>query len=212
LTKVFGPPRLLPGGPASFYCASLDSIGGMNQTNTVLKEKMCFDPLKGGWVPAGDTHNARGTAAYPPHWSEAVAQQEAARAAAIPRSRDKPQRQSHHYEEVHQGAFKLGMEYEIALGLAPPDWSVSSKMDDPRPNGKALFDARFIETPVGRAKAGRSMVWDPRGTAHAGETKKAENWDAAAMADAAEEDFAGMAKEWSAQEGAGTGVRQASGF
>jgi hypothetical protein len=85
-------------------------------------------------------------------------------------------------------------------------------MDDPRPNGKAIFDARFIESPVGRARAGRSMVWDPRGTANAGGTKKAENWDAGAMAMAAEEDCAGLEKVWDAQEGAGVAVRRASGF
>jgi len=180
----------------------------------VVSEKMKFDPQMGGWVPRTEsTHNAHGPAAYPPHWSEAIAKQEAAAAAAasLPRSRDKG-RHTVHYEKVHEGDFKLDMKYEVDLGLAPADWSVSSKMDDPRPNGKAIFDARFVESPVGRARAGRSMVWDPRGTAHAGGTKKAENWDAGAMADAAEADFDGMAKEWDAQEGAGVAVRQASGF
>lgn len=179
----------------------------------VISAAMKFDPLKGGWVPVGDdTHNAGGERAYPPHWNEAIAQQEAAAAAQLPRSRDKPQRVTEHFEKVHEGNFKLNMKYEVDLGLAPADWSVSSKMDDPRPNGKAIFDARFVESPVGRARAGRSMVWDPRGTAHAGGTKKAENWDAQAMADAAEEDFDGMDKVWTAQEGAGTAVKQASGF
>lgn len=89
---------------------------------------------------------------------------------------------------------------------------MSSKMDDPRPNGVSIFDARFINTPVGRARAGRSMVWDARGTVDAGGTKKAENWDAGAMAIAAEEDFDGLEKEYTAHEGAGTVVKQASGF
>ena len=31
-----------------------------------------------------------------------------------------------------------------ALGLAPKAWSVSSAMDDQRPNGQALLDARFL--------------------------------------------------------------------
>ena len=166
-----------------------------------------FNVMKGGWVPkAASTHNAQQPAQHPPHW---CADANAAEKALLPRSRDKPDR---HYEAIHEGPFKLGMEYEISLGLAPENWSVSSKMDDPRPNGKAMFDARFVESPVGRARAGRSMVWDPMGTAHAGGTKKAENWDSQAMADAAEEDFAGLDKEWSAQEGAGTAVKQASGF
>ena len=45
------------------------------------------------------------------------------------------------------------------------------------------------------------MVWDARGTANAGETKKAENWDAGAMAIAAEEDFDGMAHEFNPEDG-----------
>lgn len=129
----------------------------------------------------------------------------------IPRARDKLI-DSKHFEKPHYGNHRLDMQYEANLGLVPPDWSVTSAMDDPRPNGKAIFDARFVESPVGRARAGRSMVWDSRGSAHSGGTKKAENWDAGAMADAAEEDFDGLEKEWTAQEGAGTVVRQASGF
>lgn len=186
--------------------------------HAVKSEPMKFDPLKGGWVPTGNS-----LPTVNPHWAEqkrkeaAEAQRQRELAAkesefVIPRSRDKPKRQTQHFEKVHEGDFRLSMKYEADLGLAPPDWSVSSKMDDPRPNGKAIFDARFIESPVGRARAGRSMVWDPRGTANAGGTKKAENWDAGAMAMAAEEDFAGLEKVWDAQEGAGVAVRRASGF
>jgi len=75
------------------------------------------------------------------------------------------------------------MKTETDLGLAPPPWSTSSQMNDPRPNGRSIFDARFVESPMGRARGGRSMVWDARGTANAGGTKKAENWDANVFAE-----------------------------
>lgn len=70
------------------------------------------------------------------------------------------------------------MKSEVDLGLVPANWSTSSQMNDPRPNGRSMFDARFIESPMGRARGGRSMVWDSRGTANAGKTQKAQNWDA----------------------------------
>ena len=80
------------------------------------------------------------------------------------------------------------MKAEIDLGLAPPEWSVSSKMDDTRPNGKAIFDARFSGNAMGRARGGYSMVADARGMeATAGKLQRAENMDsnyfAADMAD-----------------------------
>ena len=52
---------------------------------------------------------------------------------------------------------------EVKMGLAPADWSVSSKMNDPRPNGRSIFDARFYESTMGRARAGRGIISDPRG-------------------------------------------------
>jgi hypothetical protein len=149
------------------------------------RNEMVFDPLKGGWTMKNEPTPMQ-PASFPPHWDPADTTE-------APSTK--------HYEAVHEGPFKLGMEYETDLGLAPAAWSVSSAMADPRPNGKAIFDARFIESPVGRARAGRSMVWDPQGTAHAGGTKKAENWDAGTYADATEQDFAGMAYEIDPQDG-----------
>ena len=55
------------------------------------------------------------------------------------------------------------MKAEEALGLAPKAWSVSSAMDDQRPNGQALLDARFFGQAMGRARGGYSMVADSRG-------------------------------------------------
>ena len=76
------------------------------------------------------------------------------------------------------------MKTEIELGLAPPPWSVSSQMDDTRPNGRAMFDARFYGNAMGRARGGHSMVWDPMGVATTvGKLQKAENVDSAAWAD-----------------------------
>jgi hypothetical protein len=162
---------------------------GAGAMSNVARDKLVFDPVLGGWT---EDNRARPQQqrAFPPHYSIDDTTDE-----SLPRARDK------HYESVHHGPFQLSMAYEEELGLAPAKWSVSSKMDDPRPNGKAIFDARHIESPVGRARAGRSMVWDPKGTANAGETKKAENWDAGAMAEAAEQDFGGMAHEYSPEDG-----------
>ena len=50
-------------------------------------------------------------------------------------------------------------------------------MKDERPNGKPQFDARFLNTPAGRARAGRSIVWDPRGTMNSGGAQRLENID-----------------------------------
>lgn len=83
-----------------------------------------------------------------------------------------------HYESPHTGdGFTLDMKKQEELGLMPPPWSVSSAMNDARPNGKPQFDARFLNSPMGRARAGQSIVWDPRGIASAGGTQKIENID-----------------------------------
>ena len=74
-----------------------------------------------------------------------------------------PKSRTRHFEHWHESnRWRLDMRDEVALGVVPSEWSVSSAMNDPRPNGKSIFDARFIQNPVGRARAGRSMTWDPR--------------------------------------------------
>lgn len=104
-----------------------------------------------------------------------------------------PKRMPHHYETRHYSEkWRLDMEDEAKLGIAPPMWSTTSQMNDPRPNGKSIFDARFVGSPMGRARGGRSMVWDPRGTANVGGPVKAENRDSAWFAnDMADETAAG---------------------
>lgn len=83
-----------------------------------------------------------------------------------------------HFEHRHVGDWQLNMKSEQSLGLAPPDWSTSSKMDDIRPNGKALFDARFSGNAMGRARGGYAMVADARGMeATAGKLERAQNMD-----------------------------------
>ena len=154
----------------------------------VPREAMVFDAALGGWISNPEVANALRLPAAPdglPLWT--------APTGLTPKG--KSTSDGKHFEIVHQGGWKLDMAKEVELGLVPPDWSVTSKMDDSRPNGKGIFDARFIESPVGRAAAGRSMVWDARGTAHAGKTEKAQNWDAGAMAEAAERELDGMAHE-----------------
>ena len=55
----------------------------------------------------------------------------------------------------------------MKLGLSPPDWSTSSAMNDARPNGRALFDARFIHSPAARMRSGK--MFDPRGVVFGGD-------------------------------------------
>jgi len=148
-------------------------------TETQLKMGgMVFDPLRGGWVQP-DAQRAGQSRALPPHWETPVA--------THPKGLHYASNRTHHYEEPHEGDWKLDMKAEIDLGLAPPPWSVSSKMDDTRPNGKAMFDARFSGSPMGRARGGHAMVADARGIEFAGGTQKAVNMDsnffAADMAD-----------------------------
>ena len=97
-----------------------------------------------------------------------------------------------HFEQRHFNKWQLDMKKEADLGLMPAEWSVSSAMNDPRPNGRAMFDARFVESPVGRARGGHAMVWDAKGTAHAGGTQKAKNISVEDIADAMEEKGAGL--------------------
>jgi len=83
-----------------------------------------------------------------------------------------------HYESPHYSdGHTLDMKKQEDLGLMPPAWSVTSAMKDERPNGKPQFDARFLNTPMGRARAGRSIVWDPRGTMNSGGPQRLENID-----------------------------------
>lgn len=83
-----------------------------------------------------------------------------------------------HYESPHYSdGHTLDMKKQEDLGLMPPAWSVTSAMKDERPNGKPQFDARFLNTPMGRARAGRSIVWDPRGTVNSGGPQRLENID-----------------------------------
>mgnify|MGYP006133663667 CR=1 len=59
--------------------------------------------------------------------------------------------------------WRLNLNAEATLGLVPADWSTSSQMNDPRPNGVSIFDARFQSTPMGRARGGNGVIADPRG-------------------------------------------------
>lgn len=57
-------------------------------------------------------------------------------------------------------AFSLAQ--EESMGLVPSRWSVSSAMNDTRPNGRSIFDARFCDSPMGRARASGGVIIDPR--------------------------------------------------
>ena len=55
--------------------------------------------------------------------------------------------------------WQMDLGREVDLGLAPPEWSTTSQMNDPRPLGKSLFDSRFMNSPMGR---GKHIVESPR--------------------------------------------------
>ena len=97
----------------------------------VLKQRMEFDPMKGGWIAPtakDSTHRANSAPNPPPHWAAPTP------GYSPPRLRDK------HIEKPHYGEFRLDMKTEVDLGIMPPKWSTTSKMDDPRPLGKQLFE------------------------------------------------------------------------
>ena len=58
--------------------------------------------------------------------------------------------------------WRMDLNDEVALGLAPAHWSLSSQMNDPRPNGKCIFDAVYRGSPMGRARSANGIIWDPR--------------------------------------------------
>lgn len=167
-------PITMKGSPTNFRPSWDTSKETQNQMGG-----MVFDPLRGGWVQP-DANRAGQQRALPPHWETPVA--------THPKGLRYVPDRTHHFEEPHYDNWRLDMKAEIDLGLAPPEWSVSSKMDDTRPNGKAIFDARFSGNAMGRARGGYSMVADARGMeATAGKLQRAENMDsnyfAADMAD-----------------------------
>jgi hypothetical protein len=77
------------------------------------------------------------------------------------------------------------MKQEMDVGLMPKDWSVTSAMKDQRPNGQAMFDARFVHSPLPRHKAGMKMSWDAEGLANA----KADRFAANVSADPNSKDW-----------------------
>lgn len=129
-------------------------------------ERMHFDANRGGWVSGGIVRPGE--------------------EARLPRNYESGSIKAgmgKHIENVHVGEWKLDMKREQELGLAPADWSTSSQMNDPRPNGRAMFDARFYGNAMGRAAGGYSMMWDPVGVAQkAGQVQAAVNMDSAFVA------------------------------
>ena len=97
----------------------------------------------------------------------------------------KPIPTTRHFESQHYSKkWRLDLADEARLGLAPPMWSTTSQMNDPRPLGVSLFDARHRHHAMGRARSGRSLAWDPRGTMNAGRTQRAQNIDSISAANA----------------------------
>jgi len=152
---------------------------------------LVFDPARGGWVQP-DQHRAGMQRAAPPHWEQPPMPRNIAERIDIPIG-ERPEPLN--YEWMHDGPWKLDLKREEELGLAPANWSVTSAMNDPRPNGKSIFDARFVGNAMGRAAGGYAMMSDGRGMdASAGQLKKAQNMDSNFFAaDMADETAAGAA-------------------
>jgi hypothetical protein len=79
--------------------------------------------------------------------------------------RSPPPSRTHHFEDLHfSRKWRMDLKAETAHGLFPAEWSTSSQMRDPRPNGRSIFDARFTHSPMGRLRStGGGKMWDPRG-------------------------------------------------
>ena len=92
-------------------------------------------------------------------------------------------RQPMNIEATHYGKHMLDLALETELGICPPEWSTTSQMNDTRPNGRSMFDARHVGSPMGRARGGHAMEWDPTGVAaNRGKLAKAINKDSAFFA------------------------------
>jgi len=145
---------------------------------------MVFDASKGGWVDSSSPKQ--------PVLTQAIQRYESPSTGNAKHDKFNVHvSHTRHFEDRHMSPdWHLGMDKEIGLGLAPAHWSVSSAMDDQRPNGQALFDARFHQSAMGRARGGHSMVWSGAGVANSGPLKAAENWDSNAFATEMKEETA----------------------
>ena len=123
----------------------------------VPKDKMIFDPLRGGWVREDDKYGRPAVpnkaALSPPKWMEADPfAPKIKNSTKLPRARDKLV-DSKHFENAHYGDHRLDMLTEVDLGLAPPDWSVSSKVSPqcwtltPHPSLLAPHSSSLIRHP-----------------------------------------------------------------
>jgi len=188
------PTRAAPDGGLE---SSDKALGFGAYPHFVPRSKMVFDPVRGGWVQP-DAHRAGQERQLPANLVKAMSHSSYMQPAINAPEGMKPfekRRQPEHFENRHQGEWTLAMQQEQQLGLAPPDWSVSSAMADTRPNGRAMFDARFYGQAMGRARGGYSMVGDARGMEFtAGKLTAAESVDANDFAfDMADETAAGAA-------------------
>jgi len=90
----------------------------------VLREKMDFDPLRGGWVskaPAGQWK--------PPSPPKPVGNAFDSRFV---------KNNTKHFETRHFGNFRHGLKEEVAAGIIPPDFSTTGAMSNPPPKGKGI--------------------------------------------------------------------------
>ena len=104
-------------------------LGFGSAPHYVPRSKLVFDPMRGGWVQP-DQHRAGQDRQLPSNYSvgDAVTQsalQPAPNAPTNLRPYER-RRQPEHYEQRHHGEWQLALKAEQELGLAPPDWSVSS--------------------------------------------------------------------------------------
>uniref|UniRef100_A0A7S2G5P8 Uncharacterized protein n=1 Tax=Haptolina brevifila TaxID=156173 RepID=A0A7S2G5P8_9EUKA len=191
---------LRPGSAAASASDPRDALGGKELLGSQFGSQPIFNPVLGGWTPSeriGASHRAKLRAVGATNKRpSSVPQGRPAPASRPQRPYMPPRVERRQYDTLYEDykapdgsqdptrrdVWRLNMQMEADLNVMPSDWSLSSQMNDPRPNGVSIFDARFINTPVGRARAGRSMAWDPRGIASAGKTEKMKSIDAAAIA------------------------------
>lgn len=97
----------------------------------IMREEMVFDPVRGGWVS-----KRVGNGPQSP-WANNPSGPPPRQAANAFDSRFVTNN-TRHFESRHHGPFRHNLKEEVAAGIVPPDFSVSSKMKNPDPKGKGI--------------------------------------------------------------------------
>jgi len=110
---------------------------------------MVFDAVRGGWV----SKRVGGGPQSP--WTNNPSGPPPRQAANVFDSRF-VKNNTRHFESRHHGPFRHGLKEEVAAGIVPADFSVSSKMKNPEPRGKGIVAGYAGHVPHERSYIGGS--------------------------------------------------------